>query len=163
MDASPRTVFFTSLLYYAGITLFILASLHVFLAALASLQREKNIQYQLLITEKTADIVPYEKRQGKIMDSEARLSFIATLRRQNEEAALILKELHRVMPASIQLSTVQWQNRVIHVKGTASSGLPLQVLMDTLRNSSVLMHPVLAVRVDGHGMRYFELKMRLGP
>ncbi|HSW94492.1 MAG TPA: PilN domain-containing protein [Gammaproteobacteria bacterium] len=163
MDASPKTAFFTSLLYCAGITLFILLSLHVFLAALVSLQHEKNIQYQLLIREKTTNILPYEKRQGKIVDSEARLSFIATLRRQNEEAARILKELYRVMPNTIHLTLVQWQNRTVTVKGSTAFGLELVALMDTLKHSSVLAHPVIAVRVDEQGMRYFEISMGLKP
>lgn len=161
MEHSSKIAFYTSLFRCAGITLIILMVWHIWLSSLVHLQREKNIQRHLLISEKVLDIMQYEKRQEKIMNSEARLTFIATLRHQNKEAALILTELNKMASDSIEFSAVKWQDRLIWIEGYSRSDLELRVWMDSLAKSTVLTQPVITSLADKNQLRYFQLKMGL--
>jgi Tfp pilus assembly protein PilN len=166
MDApSPKMTFFTllfpTLFRWIGMTWVILIIWSVFLNALIGLQREKNIQRYLLVSEKLSDIQQYEQRQGKMMASQARLDFIATLRRQNEQAAFILKELVRTTPQSIHFSFIRWRDKMVQVKGFAYSEPEFTAFINTIGKSSYLKHPVFTSGLDKNGSRYFELKMEL--
>src|SRR5207244_944870 len=107
-EFSTRMTFFTSLLCSMGITLAGLIIWHAMLSGLVSFQSEENIQRRLLITEKILNITEYEKRQQKMVNSQIRLNFITELRRQNEEAAHILRELTKSIPETITLAQVVW-------------------------------------------------------
>jgi Tfp pilus assembly protein PilN len=158
MDGSAKTTFFTSLFRCVGITVITLIICHLILSSMINFQMEKNLQHHLLISEKMFDILEYEKRQKKIVYSEARLNFITTLRRQNSEAANILKELNKTVPAAIEFSEVKWQNRIIWIKGYTHSDLELMDWIDALRKSSVLSAPVITSIGDREQRRFFELK-----
>lgn len=161
MEYSPRFTFYTSLFYCVGITLVILLTWHTLLDDLVSLQQEQNIQRHLLISGKMLDIRQYEKRQEKMVKSQTRLRFITTLHRQNHEAGLILKELDKAMPPSIQLSQVKWQDRIIRVDGYAHSDTELTAWINFIEKSAVLTHPVITSMSDKNSLKYFQLRMEV--
>lgn len=159
MHGSPKITFFTSLFHSVGITIIFLVIWHVILSSRIHFQIEKNIQHNLLISEKLFDIMEYEKRQQKMVHSEARVNFITTLRQQNEEAAIILKELAKTTPAAIEFSEVKWQNRMIWIKGFTHSDLEIMNWIDAIRKSSILTNPVITSMGDRNQRRFFQLKI----
>ncbi|HSW69058.1 MAG TPA: PilN domain-containing protein [Gammaproteobacteria bacterium] len=154
-------IFFTSLLRGVGITLAGLIAWHLMLSGLVNFQLEENLQRRLLITEKILDIAEYEKRQQKIVSSQMRLNFITRLRHQNEEAAQILKELTKSIPQTITLARVSWQDGVILINGYTHSDLELIAWMGHIRNSPILVHPLVTAISDSNQLRYFQLKVGL--
>ena len=161
MEYLTKMIFSIKLLRYAGIILVILVVWHMILEGLINSQLEKNIQQDLLVSEKVLDIMEYEKRQQKITHSQARLSFIITLRRQNQEASLVLKELNKTISQPIEISLVKWQDRVIWIEGYSHSDLELIDWVNQIRKSPVLAHPVITSIGDRNKLRYFELRMGL--
>lgn len=159
MESSPKAIFLTSLFRGISITLVVLVIWHVLLSGRLNFQLEKNIQRHLLLSETVLDITHYEKRQEKIVSSQTRLHFIATLRRQNKDAALILKELAKSLRASIVFSAVKWQDGFVWIEGYTRSDVELVTWIDAMRKSTVLNHPVITSLADKNKLRYFQLRV----
>ncbi len=161
MEYSPKTRFIASLLRGVGLTLTLLLVWHVILSGLISYQHEKNLERRLLVSDKISDIIQYEIRQEKLTNSQARLDFITTLRRQNDMATRILRELGKASPGLIDLNLVKWQDRTIWIEGYAYSNLELATWVDNIKKTVVSMQPVITSMGDKNQQRYFKLQIGL--
>ncbi len=161
MEHSSETAFYTLLFRCLGATLVMLVIWHIGLSTLIHFQVEKNIQHQLLISEKMLDIMQYEKRQDGIVYSKVRLNFIELLRRQNKVTAEVLKEISKTLSASIELSEVKRQDKIIWIAGYTHSDLALIDWMDAMKKSAILTAPVITSITDKNPLKYFQLRMGL--
>ncbi len=161
MEYSPRFTFFTSLFYCVAVAVVVLLIWRTLLGDLVSVQREMNVQRHLLISGKKIDINQFEKRQQKMVKSETHLRFIAALHQQNQDAVLILQELNKSIPSSIELSQLIWQGRKVQLDGFTHSVNELDGWIHLIAKSEILTAPIIVSMNEKNNMKYFQVRMEV--
>jgi Tfp pilus assembly protein PilN len=161
--ASHKIRFTISLIRCVGLTVFALFVWHVTLYDLVIYQEESNALLKSFISKKKSEIVVFEKRQRKLVESEARLKFIAELSQQNKQVGQLLEELQKVTPLTVTLTQLIRQGKELIVDGNVHSDLDLIQWMENINKSTLFMDPAVGAMTKKDDIRYFQLRIGIKP